>query len=269
VHRRWQLLSIDVGTVTSLTGRRLVLLLAGLSFLAGCMQADSGTSTVPATATSAVLETTTSSTTVVHTAETQPGSLVSCPGPIEGSAEVRGDLDGDGAEETVLVERPPGGETVIRVCGSRLRVAPYHVGDVNKPVEVYGIDIEGDGITELLVGAPTGAGPFAGTVLRLEGDELVDTRLSLTVIFAGREGSSFGCVDVDGDGVRELVSYTYEFDGDTVDSSTTMTWARTVLLGPLTGTTTTGTFDVGEQREDVEVLMAGTCGDDVDIRAYP
>jgi hypothetical protein len=189
---------------------------------------------------------------------------VPCPEEEGDSSRLRGDVDGDGVVETIAVDRPTTGQTTIQVCGTQLVVTPHDVGDLNKPAEVYVIDVEGDRVVELLVGGPTGAARFSGSLLRLIGSELVDLRLSLTVLNGGRAGSSFGCVDVDADGHNELVTLTYVFDADTMEAATSVEWTRTVVFdGNLAdGPTSTGTFDVQAQPNAVRALVNGTCGED-------
>ncbi len=190
-----------------------------------------------------------------------------CPEELEDGSSIRleGDIDGDGRSESIAVDRLPIGETTIRVCGSD--AGSFHVGDFNKPAEVYVIDVGGDGVVELLVGGPTGAARFSGSIVRLVDSELTDLGLSLTVVNAGRTGTSFGCVDVDDDGFLELVSLSYEFDADPVDAATSVTWTRTVVLDndAVDQPTVKGTFDTRAQPNAVIALLNGTCGDDTII----
>ena len=186
------------------------------------------------------------------------------------SPRFENDLDGDGRPETIAVDRPAIGETTIAVCGTGLTVEPFQVGDVNKPAEVFAMDVDSDGVTELLVGGPTG-GPnrFAGTVLRFDGNRWVDLGLGLEVTVVRRTGSSFGCVDIDGDGVRELVSETYEFDADTYDEATRIDWRQDAVYDPNgePGATVDGTYDLVEDAAAAEHPLDGTCGDQVIVEA--
>lgn len=157
------------------------------------------TSTGPPTSMSSISTTVPKVTSVVTLAD---GTIV-CPEKTHPwSPRFENDLDGDGRPETIAVDRPAIGETTIAVCGTGLTVEPFQVGDVNKPAEVFPMDVDADGVAELLVGGPTG-GPirFAGTVLRFEREPWVDLGLGLDVTVVGRTGSSFGCVDIDEDRV--------------------------------------------------------------------
>ncbi len=277
-----------------MTARRLrpvTLLLASGLILAACSDAGgtAGSATTPPNPPSTVPQapgtTTTTTTIATPTTVTTPddtgappstpavGGGGACPEELEEGTSSRlvGDLDGDGVFETVAVDRPSVGETTITVCDSPLAVAPYQVGDTNRPAEVYLVDIEGDGVSELLVGGATGAAArFVGSVVRLEGSELTDLQLDLSVFPGGRTGSSFGCVDVDGDGLRELVTLTYEFDADTAEAATTVAWTRTVVLDDqgAVGATATGTFDTATQPRAVAALVNGTCGEETLIEVF-
>lgn len=181
------------------------------------------------------------------------------------------DLDGDGRPETVVVSRPPGsGESIISVCGTTLEVEPFHVGDVNKPVEAFPMDVDADGVTELLLGAPTG-GPIvlAGTVLRFDENRWADLGVGLDVTVVGRTGSSFGCVDVDDDGVKELVSETYQMDADTLAGATRIDWERTVVWDSngTPGTAYSGSIDPRTDGASARDLVDGTCGDSTIVEA--
>jgi len=50
----------------------------------------------------------------------------------------------------------------------------------------------------------------------------------LDVTVVGRTGSSFGCVDVDDDGMRELASESYELDADILDGPSMGAVARRI-----------------------------------------
>ncbi len=211
-----------------------------------------------------------SSTTQVTTADAhvgatapQVGDETVCSDEFNETAQVMldADLDGDGDSEFVAVDRQPNGTTILRVCGIEPAPAPYDVGDTTTPAEVSVLDVDGDGTAELIVGGPTGAGPFSGSVVRLEDGELVDLQLALTVTSTENTGTSFACIDADGDGDLELVTQTYTFDADTRDEATEVAWTRTVVFddGVVDGPTTSGTFDVAEQPDEVDALIEPTC----------
>ena len=203
----------DLGSVR--TGALVGLVLAGALLAGGCTTAGSplpstaegsapSSSTAPTSASSPATSSVSMSTTTMGTVPvvTMEDGTVVCPAKAHPwSPRFESDLDGDGLTETIAVDRPDVGETTIVVCGTGLIVDPFRVGDVNKPAEVFAMDVDSDGVTELLVGGPTG-GPnrFAGTVLRFDGNRWVDLGLGLEVTVVRRTGSSFGCVDIDGGG---------------------------------------------------------------------
>ena len=137
----------------------------------------------------------------------------------------------------------------------------------NKPPDAYVIDVEGDGVDEVIVGVATGASPFSGTLVVVEDEELVDTLTSLDVQPAGPdgEGTSFGCVDLDGDDRGELISLRYQFSGTGIDDSDVVTWFRWPAGGN-PDNAESGVFELPADRAAVETLVNGTCGDDVVIR---
>ena len=180
----------------------------------------------------------------------------------EGAAAVA-DLDGDGEDESIFVADPAGTTSLI-VCGSDLVVAPFDFGGTNKPVQLYAIDVEDDERFELLVGTTTGAGPFTGTLLRLVDGEIVDAHINLSVTpppLGQSEGESFGCVDVDDDGITDLVSVNYQLDASAIEEATTVAWNQTGMLDDVAGATRDGIFDIGSERDEAVALMNGTCRD--------
>lgn len=255
-----------------------VLLLLALT-LAGCSTVGSSTTMMtgrqtrptqnaPATTGSAPEEPPTSA---AETIATRPDGTVKCPEKLHPwSLRMKSDLDGDGQQETVAVDRPDAGETTIAVCGTKLVVEPFHVGDVNKAAEVFLLDVDNDGIVELLVGGTTG-GPlvFSGTVLRFDRTRWVDLGVGVGVTVVERTGRSFGCGDVDGDGVRELVSRSYTLDADRLSEATRIDWVDETVWNPNgpPGGMETGSYDVTVDTAAVVALLNGTCGNKTIIRA--
>ncbi|MDJ0770728.1 MAG: hypothetical protein QNJ12_18185 [Ilumatobacter sp.] len=173
------------------------------------------------------------------------------------------DLDGDARNEVVTSGEQTAGVVQIDVCASD-PVEPFAFAVGNKPLQLHAIDIEGDGSFELLAGSAGGSFPFAGTVLRLDGTRLVDESVDIRVVppgATGRRGESFACVDVDGNGTRELTSQTYEYDTDVFADASSITWSRIVVLGDLAGAVDTGTVDPAEV-DRVGALVDATCGDE-------
>ena len=193
----------------------------------------------------------------------EPTVLRPCPRPAsdDGSTTPRlyADLDGDDSAEVVLVERPEGSTTIVTVCDSfTIDVDPWDVGDANKPATVQVLDVQGDGRDELLVGGPTGAGPFAGSVVavNVDGFEAGDVGVAVRPPVEGSPGESFACTDVDEDGLAELVAISYEFVGGTrIDDSSALTWTTSVGIG--------GEMTLPDEALDAWVLTSGTCGNAV------
>jgi hypothetical protein len=145
-------------------------------------------------------------------------------GDLAGSAVTVGDLDGDGAEDLVVAGL--GGRVTCVTPGPvsagehQLRDAPTCLGqaedyDFAGYAIVSGVDLDGDGADELLVGGPAfdGGGESAGAVWLLEGPlatgtpSVADTDTSWVGLSAGDAlGTAVAFAgDQDGDGVEDVL----------------------------------------------------------------
>lgn len=177
------------------------------------------------------------------------------------------DLDGDGWPETITLVHDiadgPNGPPSLHVCGTTLVVRPFTFTGPSPgaaaPSQVFALDIEDDGKFELMV-ADFDPDAFHGGMLTLAGDRFGDTAQRVTL--SSLAGASFGCVDGDGDGTRDLVSFTYEYvGGSDLSNSTSMSYVGTILLpGGQPGATVTGTFELPAQEKIAFDLIAGYCG---------
>ena len=169
------------------------------------------------------------------------------------------DLNGDGWFETLtLAEGLSGDNTLISVCGSSLDIPVLAVPvspDFIPPTRVLVLDIEGDGSDELLLTSfdPDG---FSGPIARYSEGMLIAT--GQTVSLAPIRGESFGCVDLDGDGVRDLVNYSYSFVGGTdISNSTSLDYTASRQVGDMT---VSGSLPLPAQADEAFRLTAGYCG---------
>lgn len=168
------------------------------------------------------------------------------------------DLDGDGWFEIVrLAEGSSGDYTLISACGSSLSIRVFAMPvspDYIPPTLVLVLDIEGDGSEELLPVSGFDPDGFSGQILQYSDDSLVAT--GQTVSLAPVRGESFGCVDLDDDGVRDLVRYSYSFVGGTdISNSTSLDY--TASLGDVTAP---GSLALPAQEDEAFRLIAGYCG---------
>lgn len=181
---------------------------------------------------------------------------VQCPAqPVDDS--VYADLDGDGWFETVtLTEGLSGDYKMVTACGTSLAVPEFAIAVLpgTFPTGLFSIDIEGDGTDELLAATfdPDG---FTAMVVKYDGEALVAT--GQVVSLSAIRGESFGCVDLVGDGLRELVNYTYSFvGGSDLSNSTALEYEATGNVDASTG----GQLALPEDEEAAFRLIAGYCG---------
>jgi len=186
---------------------------------------------------------------------------VQCPTrPVEDTAYV--DLNGDGWYETAtLTDLGTGNGGIIAVCGTTLAVGdllwPETGADEYTSAALIPLDIEGDGVDEMLA-ALYPPDDLSAEVLLLRDSTLVLTGRTVTSsnIVGSGGGLSFGCVDLDGDGIRDLVSYTYSFVGG-FDISTSTRLDYTASLGNIR---TTGSLALPAQVDEAFRLISGYCG---------
>ena len=172
------------------------------------------------------------------------------------------DLDGDGWDEVIVKVSAP--DSHIFVCGTTLSVESYAVGPLESTA--WSLDIEGDGADELAVVTSLPDG-FSADIVALDGGRLVATGQTVASRNPqpGAPGQSFGCEeDVTGDGLRELVLYSYQYEGGTaLSNSTALTFSRTALnadgsVSPLR--LYGGRFELPAQEEQAFRLIASYCG---------
>ena len=176
------------------------------------------------------------------------------------------DLDGDGWSEVVVQQHAAGDAQApyrVAVCGTLLAVDPYVTNSDNVPWIVYTIDVEGDSRDELLMGGFLLSG-FSADLYELDGTALVNTlrQVQQSNPMVGTPGSSFGCVDFDGNGVRDLVSYSYRYVGGIDLASSTSLVAQMGLAVPPSASSTTQqlTFALPAQLTEAFHVIAGFCG---------
>ena len=169
------------------------------------------------------------------------------------------DLNGDGWFETLtLAEGLSGDNTLISVCGTSLDIPVLAMPvspDYILPTRVLVLDIEGDGSDELLLTSfdPDG---FSGPIAKYSEGMLIAT--GQTVSLAPIRGESFGCMDLDGDGVRDLVTYSYSFvGGSDISNSTSLDYTASRLVGDIT---TSGSLPLPALADEAFRLTAGYCG---------
>ena len=160
--------------------------------------------------------------------------------------------------EALEIGLGPTGTWIIVVCG--MTDVVFDSGSSNRPLDVHVVDIEGDGIDELLVGTAFGAGPFAGDLVRHDGNTLTASGYDIVVSPGEEAGRSFSCVDTDGDGVRELVGVTYDISTD----NETVVWSGFRYDG-LPMSPNQGTLNRSTDEAMIKTLQSGTCGNDLII----
>ena len=172
------------------------------------------------------------------------------------------DLNGDGWDEAIVTVSAPDGR--MFVCGTTLTLEPYVLGEFESIA--WSLDIEGDRTDELAVATSLPDG-FTADVVALDGGRLVATgqKVAAQSPLAGAPGKSFGCEDMTGDGLRELVLYSYQYEGGTdLSNSTALTFSRTVLkadgsVNPLP--LPAGRYELPAQEQQAFRLIANYCGD--------
>ncbi len=178
-------------------------------------------------------------------------------------SSVYADLDVDGWDEVVTLTRPPGSDTLtVSVCGTLLTVAPF-VGTVtglpDSPSRLFALSggMLGTRADELVLTSDSIHG-YSGRILAVVEFRLLETGQSVDQTMLA--GTSYGCTDVDGDGIGELATYTYRYVGDP-SNPTALEWEATELLeGGGTGATSSGSFALPAQEQQAFRIIAGYCG---------
>ncbi len=184
------------------------------------------------------------------------GDTVQCSvEPVDDTAYA--DLDGDGWYETITIDKGwTADNKLTRVCGTSLSVPvlaiPVSHG-YTSPTRLLPLDIQGDGADELLIGYFDQDG-FSAAVASYGAGHLSST--GNTVSLSPVRGESFGCVDLDGEGIRDLVSYTYAYVGGT-DISNSAALSYTASLGTMSKA---GSLELPAQADEAFRLISGYCG---------
>ena len=178
------------------------------------------------------------------------------------------DLNGDGWYETVTLTPGLGGGNLITACGTTLQTPNYEwplseaVGAATR--RLLPLDIEGDGRDELLAGQylldTAQSSEFVASVVRLGEVGLESAGQSVGLnpsagLYMDKP-TSFGCTDLDGDGVRDLVSYAYSYVGGT-DISNSTALSYTASFGTMSKA---GSLDLPAQSDEAFRLISGYCG---------
>jgi len=237
---------------------------------AACSDSATGDTATPASSSTSLLPSTIAPSTSISPAASSPTTaptttapsppLPTCP---DGDPLAAADIDGDGIDEQLMITERPGGQT-LWACG------PDGGRSLELPYAVWYLavaDVEPDGIDEVFLGAASFDDAPGVASAGLHWIEPMSDRLvAFTKDFAGADvGPTDGtaCVDVDGDGVRELVSVGVDGEASTVD---TVVWRRQVSSAiPHTGDTAaaTGEFAVGRDDAAIAFLHTFSCGDDL------
>lgn len=178
-----------------------------------------------------------------------PGIVQACDNPADLNDPSRyrlyADLDGDGQAEAIDVD--DGTPLTVTVCDSLTVGTVAEIGTTNDPGSLIVLDVEGDGVDELVFVAPTGSRPLVGSVHRLVDGELTAAtegfEIGPPLADADVSGASFRCDDGDG-----VVPMTYEF----AVGGPTMEWVD--------DDAGSGSFDLSTETVDAWLLASGTCG---------
>ncbi len=180
---------------------RLVALAAAI-VLASCSSSPSVTATRPAP----VLTTTTApppTATAPAPANALPAVTTTLPAECGHPAgAVTGDFDGDGATDTAYVV-----DFVLVACLADGTSSMLDVGGMGEVL--VAVDLQGDGLDEILAGGTTAWGQGADVAVVADGELAAVTiggeRLALWRGIPPGRVLDFGCVDEDGDGRRDVI----------------------------------------------------------------
>jgi hypothetical protein len=192
-----------------------------------------------------------------------------------------GDLDGDGWTEVLTLRRPEGASAdVLSACGTTLSMQPLSVPPAEGFRQVYALDVEGDGASEVMIGVftdgvldpaatippgqPELAGGLTAEIFRYDSGRLAPTGqiVHQSPPIGGLVGTSFGCVDLDDDGTRDLVHYDYSYVGGSDLSNSTALEFTATLVEPdgSTGLTQSSTHPLPAEIEAAFRVIGGYCG---------
>ena len=195
------------------------------------------------------------------TATEVPELLLECPRPVDPLATA--DMDGDGLDEVLTVEEVDDGQQFV-ACGSDGgRAIALGLGVWYLAV----FDVEPDGTDEVFLGGPklrdlSGSPSVSLRWMDPRGPALQPYTENLAELRVGGSGGA-GCVDVDGDGSRELVSTWIDTESSTADE---VVWHREVASArPFEGDPDPieGVFRVGVDDARIALLSRLSCGEDL------
>jgi hypothetical protein len=180
------------------------------------------------------------------------------------ASRVMGDLDGDGAGDTLFVGPGPGsGERLFGVVTSKGVRSEWTESNASgvEPV-IYGVvDANQDGRAEVFVNP--GRHVYVLTFIDCTLQPYLNQQGHPYAFSVGFEdaGTGVGCVDADRDGKRDLVGLK---EGEPVGAK--VPWSRTIVTlhghQARNGATTTGTYTSPADDRAIELLSSVTCGDD-------
>jgi hypothetical protein len=201
------------------------------------------------------------STTLPTTTTEAPEPLLDCPRPADPLATA--DMDGDGIDEVLTIEEIDDGQRFV-ACGSD----GGRSLDLGLGVWYLAVfDVEPDGVDEVFLGGRgrrdlSGSAPVRLRWIDPRGPALQPYTENSAGLGVGATGGA-GCVDVDGDRSRELVSTRIDTEASTADE---IVWHREVASArPFEGDPDPieGVFRVGVDDARIGLLSRLSCGEDL------
>jgi hypothetical protein len=186
--------------------------------------------------------------------------------PCERPSFVEAEVDGDGLSDRVSFTYLAPRGAVLTVCTAAGAVAELKAPGMGEWLAVA--DVEPDGRAEMFPGGTTAFSLLMDVMVFLDdGLHYVELADGQPLQLASRRdlrseqlgpGKSVGCLDADGDGVRELLDLSYWEEGDSVRWNRVAyrlegVWALEVRVDQ-------GTFKLPEDQEAIEILRSPTCG---------
>jgi hypothetical protein len=253
-----------------MTRRRWFAMFVAFGLLAAACASDAPEAADPSSSTAATPPTTPSSTTAgtatppsTTTTTEAPEPLLDCPRPAEPLATA--DMDGDGIDEALTIETVDGGQLFVACGRDGGRSLDLGLGVWYLAV----FDVEPDGVDEVFLGGSRSSfrRDRPPTLHRVDpsGNRLEQFNENRSGISGG-----VGCVDVDGDGVRELVRTWIDDDASTSEE---VVWDREVVVSRPADDEpdpTRGVFRVGPDDDQIALLTRLSCGEIIEpIRVQP
>jgi hypothetical protein len=191
----------------------------------------------------------------------QPWGLMLTLCPTEGVMSVlSADLDGDGWYEQVVLQndgRSSGWS--MTVCGTYLNTRLVHLPPY-PDLRVYPVHVGGHDV--LLVGNEDASATFRGKVWSFEKDRGGAGFAVSQFAVAPGAGSDLGCMDVNGDGLAELVKLSINFEGGHgVADSTSFQYSAFPVWPESAAGSTSGTVGLWPHSTSLPTAFAGYCDD--------